>query len=181
MKKFLLTAASMTGLGLMLGAAPASAKVLLNLINPPVQTDTPYSLSFTATTSSTVISIAGYQLPGLETSSDNGLFLGGTGPNLLGSSWTFTPAASNSYSGTYNDGTSVPGVYFGGFTVGDYDVQSQTIATTPGSSYTLDFLFATTTGGPSDFFVSATLPEPASIALLGAGVFGLSLIRRKRR
>jgi hypothetical protein len=46
----------------MLGAAPASATVLLDLVNPPNRTDTPFSATVTATMSSTVVSVAGWRL-----------------------------------------------------------------------------------------------------------------------
>lgn len=178
---------AIAGMGLMIGvAAPARATVLLNLINPATQTNTPYSLSFVAGSASTTVSIEGYESPYQEESTDNGLFLGGAGPNLLGQTWAFTPAAADSYAIQYSDGTSVNALLFGGYMVGDYDIFSQTIATTPGRSYTLDFLFSNEAyngfSSPSGFIVAATdpLPEPTSIMLLGVGLFGLRLIHRKR-
>jgi hypothetical protein len=48
---------------------------------------------------------------------------------------------------------------------------------------TLDFI-VDNTGGPTGLRVEVTgtvdAPEPAAIALLGAGVFSLGLIRRRR-
>jgi hypothetical protein len=99
--RLLLSAASLAAVALMMGTwVPARATTLLNLIDPPGQSDTPYALPFTASSSSTTISIAGYQVPSYEQTSFNGLFLGGTGPNLLGGTWTFIPAASGSLANT---------------------------------------------------------------------------------
>ena len=40
---------------------------------------------------------------------------------------------------------------------------------------------ASDTTGPFQMIVTATLPEPASMAILGAGLAGLSLVRRRQR
>jgi hypothetical protein len=178
---------------LMLGASGlAEAGILLNLIDPVGQTDTPYSLSFTASDTTTSVSFGGYQLPDFEYASNIGVNEGGTGPNLLGSSWTFTPAAEGSDSGTFYDGTSVPALVFGGTVVGDYDTFSQSFATTVGQSYTVDFLFSNDPGdddpedsSPSGFMVTTSasaVPEPSSIALMGiACLSGLAFAYRPRR
>ncbi len=99
---------------LMIGASQqASADtVLLNLIDEPGQADVPHDLSFVATESTTSISIGGYQLYGGTEVTRIGVFLDHMGPNLLGSTWVFTPAAQGSDSETFGDGTSVPGLAF---------------------------------------------------------------------
>ncbi len=171
---------------LMIGAAQhASADtVLLNAINVPLQTDTPYDLSFVATESSTSISIGGYQVPGDALLTHIGVFLDNTGPNLLGSSWVFTPAAQGSDSVTFGDGTSVPALHFAGVSVGYYDTYSQTFSTTVGQSYSLDLLFTEGFGTPNGFLVTTTasaVPEPSSLVLAGiAATAGLGMWARKR-
>jgi hypothetical protein len=171
MKAKVLAAALIAGAAMAGGASSASATTLLSLINPAVQTDTPYDLTFVATSAATTIGFGGYQVPSYEQSTNNGLYLGGTGPNLLGGTWTFTPAAQGSLAGTYDDGTSVPALDFGGVATGYYDVFSQTIATTIGQSYSLQFDFTEDYTGPSGFEVFAgTVPEPAAWALMFAGL-----------
>jgi PEP-CTERM motif-containing protein len=170
-------------------ASPAYSAALLNLTNPAAQTDTPFALSFDAIGSATTISIAGYQVPSFESVTQNGVFLNGGGPNLLGSSWIFTPAASGSDTSTFNDGSSVPALSFGGTTVGSYDTYTQVFATTPGSLYTLDFLFSnpsdnapsgllvTTDGTP----VTSAVPEPSTWAMMITGFAGVAFLTYRRR
>jgi len=174
---------------LMICASPAQSAALLNLINPVAQTNTPFSLSFDAIGSATTISIAGYQVPSFEDVTHNGLFLNGAGPNLLGSSWIFTPAASGSDTSTFNDGTSVPALSLGGVTVGSYDTYSQIISTTPGSLYTLDFLFSNPSdNAPSGFLVTtdgtpvtSAVPEPSTWAMMILGFAGIGAMTYRRR
>ena len=94
------TAVAIAGLGLMT-AAPAQAEVLLSLINPGLQIGLPFSLPFVAQTALTTVSIGGYDVPSTVQSVGNGVFLGGAGPNLLGPTWTLTPAAAGSFAFTY--------------------------------------------------------------------------------
>ena len=160
--------------------------VLLDLINPATQTNTPYDLSFVATGSTTTISIAGYQNPDFETSTDNGVFLNGSGSNLLGSTWTFTAAATGSLANTFSDGTSVLALNFGAG-AGDLDTFSQTIATTPGDTYVIELLYSNNTAfngsAPSEFRVSTTAatPLPAALPLFATGLGGLGLLGWRRR
>jgi hypothetical protein len=145
---------------------------LLNLIDAPAQTNTPFALSFTASSSTTTVSIEGYQVPSFERTTQNGLFLNGAGPNLLGSTWNFTPAPSGSDTSTFSDGTSVPAISLGGVTVGSYDVYSQTIATAIGSVYTLDFLYSNPQdNAPSGLLVTtnSTGATAATIQVLASG------------
>ena len=79
--------AAMTGvLALSLfGAGHAMAGVLLDLVNSPGQTNTPYTLNFTATSVTSDVEFAGYQLPSSETAEDISLTdTTAGGPNILG-------------------------------------------------------------------------------------------------
>jgi len=169
--------------------SPAQSAALINLTNPAAQSDTPFALSFDAIGSATLISIAGYQVPSFERVTQNGVFLNGGGPNLLGSSWIFHAAASGSDTSTFNDGSAVPGLSLGGTTVGSYDTYSQIFATTPGSLYTLDFLFSNPSdNAPSGFLVTtdgtpvtSAVPEPSTWAMMILGFIGIGGMTYRRR
>jgi hypothetical protein len=68
MNKPVLSSAIVAILGLCVisAATPTRANTLLSLINPPVQTDTPYALTFTAAALTTIVSMSGYQVPNIE-------------------------------------------------------------------------------------------------------------------
>ena len=166
----------------------ARAGVLLDLENPADQSDTPFALSFTATAGATTVAFAGYQVPAWEQVTNIDFSLTGGGSNLLGGIWNYTPAPSGSLSNTYDDGTSVPALNFGGVVVGSFDTYSQTVATVAGQSYTLSFLFSNSydppDNAPSEFVVSTdantAVPEPSTLAGAGIAVF-LSLAAAWRR
>jgi hypothetical protein len=162
-------------------AGSSTATVLLNLINAPVQSSTPYSLPFVAVDSTTTVTIEGYNVHAFEYSESNGVFLGGAGPNLLGPTWEFTPAADGSAAGQIDDGTAVAGLYFGGLFEGEYDAFSQTFATTPGSSYTVELLYTNPeSNNPTGFMVTttgaSTVPEPSTWAMMLLGFAGLGYV-----
>jgi hypothetical protein len=196
LKTFTLSLATLGAVGLMMGASvPARATTYFDFINPPAGTGVPFIQSFTAHSSSTTVSFAGYQTVASEEVSTIGLFLGiTTTPNLLGSSWDFTPAASGSNAFTFVDPTSsVPGLQFQGRTEGSFDTFSQTIALIVGDTYNLHFLFSNCgvvagCNAPSRLIVTVTdnvpsVPLPAALPLFASGLAGLGLLgwRRKRK
>jgi hypothetical protein len=143
----------------------STATVLLNLIAPPAQTDTAYSLPFIAVDPMTTVTIAGYNVHAFEFSTNNGVFLGGAGPNLLGLTWELTPAADGGAGFQVDNGGPVNDLEFGGIIEGDYDAFSQTFATTPGSSYTLELLYTNPDSNDDAGFLVTTTGTTASVAL----------------
>ena len=184
MKNVRLTSAAVLTVASLTASASAHAAMLLNIIDAPAQDNTPYALTFIATAPGTTISIGGYQLPASENSTDNGVYLNGSGPNLLAEFWDLTPADFGTDSFSFDDGSDVQGLYFAGVTVGSYDVWSQTIATTVGSSYTIDLQYSNydySTPSGFEVFTNAAVPEPATWALMLVGVGGMGAAMRMRR
>jgi hypothetical protein len=188
MRKTLSATAVLIGAAALLGASPARAVTLLSLINSPTTTDTPYDLFFTATASTTTLSIGGYDDPAFEYVFDLSVTHGG-GANLLGQSWVFTPARIGS------EATEFGGLLkFGDIAVGNYDTFSQTFATIPGDTYLLSFQFANSIDGssfphdPSGLLVTTSgelgstvaVPEPATWMMAVLGFVGLGLVGYRR-
>ena len=169
--------AALAAAGLAVSAAASADTTLLTLSNPPIETGVLYDLSFTATSSSTTLSVAGFQVPSDEYVTDNGVYANGSATNLLATVWAFTPAASGSDTSQYSDGTSVNALRFAGITAGDYDTYSQTFSTTAGDTYTYKFSFQELDTGPSSLVVTTSgasaVPEPAAWALMLIGLVGL--------
>jgi PEP-CTERM motif len=179
------------------GAASADTN-LLSLTDSGAQTDTAYSFNFVATDMTETISFGGYQLPAWETVTAAAVRLDGAGQNLLYSQWTFTAATKGSYAATFKDGSSVPGLLFGGLSAGNYDTFSQVVSTVVGESYTLSFLYSNY-AGPSGLLVSyhpdgslpggsgsgqsTGVPEPSTwaLTLLGFAALGYAMQNRKYR
>src|SRR5260221_4042011 len=163
-------------------------------------TNTPESFTFIAGASTTTLEFGGYQIPSWMSVDDIFLTLTGDSTNLLGVSFNFTAAPGAGCSGAL--GSVSPGSYgtdglrFGSVCEGAYDIFSQTVSTTIGSSYTLGFLVSNPNVGdtrdlitPSGLRVTASdavlaaVPEPASWAmmLIGFGAIGITLRFGRRR
>ena len=183
---------TIAGCALLAFATQARAStILLDLKDPPAQSFTPISLNFTATMATTTLSVAGYQVPAFFNVVDNTLTVTGGGPNLLGQTWTFTPASAGSeaFQGDDGYGTGVNGLALEA-TQYIFDTFSQTFSTSVGQSYTYNFLFYNAPSPynqPSELVVSVNqgnvVPEPASLAMMTSGVFaigGFGLWRRRR-
>ena len=93
------------------------------------------------------------------------------------SGWTVTNAASGSQVGVGNHVHSgAHNAYFGGTTIGSYDSITQTIATTPGDTYELDFWLSNLSPvGQCDFFVSWNGSVVAGSGQLNAAAYGYKL------
>ena len=142
------TALAMTVIGS--GTAYANV-VLLNLVDTDGLTH--YDLGFTAANSTTTLNVGGYNVPAAINITNNTVFGSGRAINLLGPSWSFTPAASGSGATPFSDFSGVDALAFGGVTPGSYDTFSQTFATTAGQAYTYSFDYYNP-ASPSGFQVS---------------------------
>lgn len=187
MKNATLTMLALAALALC-GVGQAAAGTLLDLVNPPGQNLTPYALSFTAQALTTDIAFAGYQAPFRLWAYDISLTSGGG--NLLGVTWNLTPynpsdtVDAGQFADGYGSGTN--GLYFANG-VGSLDKFDQVVGTVIGRTYTLNFLFSNyplavgAGNAPSELVVSAAAtPEPTSLILMGLGLSGVGLFRRRR-
>src|ERR1035437_695678 len=152
------------------GAGRAMADTLLDLEDPPGQSNTLYDLSFIAGATTTDIQFAGYQVPGSETATAISLTSGGP-TNLLGWVWTPTLAPLGSAAFQFEGGltTGTYAVSFAGTTEDSFDRFDQVVNTVIGQTYDLNFRFTNSSRNqPSELVVSAPdaipgTPEPASM------------------
>lgn len=153
----------------------ANAITLVDLVNAGAQAGTPFSFALTATSASTTISFAGYDVTNDEYI-DHIAFADALGTNLLSASWTLTPGPSVGAVAEQNgDGS---GLHFYGQDDGAYDTFSQNVTTTPGSRYTLTFDFSNYANTQDGLRVTtnavlAAVPEPVTWAMMVMG-FGLA-------
>jgi hypothetical protein len=172
------------------GAGQAGATTV-TLTDPPTQTSTPMTVVFKATATQSIVIDEGLQVNDLETLTNNMVTLSGGGPNLLGSTWQyrFAAPASTSNSYTFNDGTLVPALGFGGAAQtnpSNMDTFYQIFATVPGDTYVYSFDYSNNTAGfgaaPSELVATASsVPEASTWAMLVLGFAGLGLVGYRAR
>ena len=171
-------------------AAQAQTTTLLDVTNPPVQSNQQYSYNFVTTGPSSTITFAGYDVPsGINVNNILLTSLGGS-TNLLGTTFSFSAAPCGSFAGQSGVGAfGTNNVFFAGVCGGSYDAFSQSFASTAGASYTLSFLVSNGTFGGDGLRVTASnaqlagaVPEPGTWAmmLVGFGAMGVALRRRRR-
>lgn len=183
MKKLLLTAAIVPAI---FAASTASAAVLINEVNTP-RLPTAYSFNVTASTSSTSLSFSGYQLPAFSGVAAISVTALGSAANLLGQSWSFSPAGCGSLASQFNAGTGTNALSFGGVCEGSYDTFSQNFATIAGGQYLVNFVYANAPGrsgfrAETSAALTAAVPEPATWALMLIGFAAVGgLLRSSRR
>jgi len=163
-------------------STPVSAAMttLLNLVDT-LAVDSPYSLAFTASGTTTRLSVAGYNVPGITKVSDNSVTLSGGSINLLGPDWIYTPAPQNPAAFQFTSD-----LYFAGTTIGSYDIFSQDFATTAGNIYVYSFLLDNL--GPDrtgfrvtvDSSIAPSVPETPVWTMLIMGFGAVGSVARSR-
>jgi PEP-CTERM motif len=164
-----------------LAAASANASVIFDQVD--FSGDQPFTASFTATSADTTVAFFGFDVPGATEVLGISLTTNG-GSNLLGQTWSFTPApaGSDSFQGNDGLGSGTNGLAFEGTVAGSFDEFSQNVATVTGQTYDLNFLLVSHDEGPSEVFATASsVPEPATWTLALAGFGGLGAALRSRR
>ena len=114
------------------GGGRQAGATMLTLTDPTTESDV--TVTFTATATESFVIVEGYQVPDIETVTNNMVTLSGGGPNLLGSTWQSRFAALGSNSFTFNDGTPVPALGFAAQNPPDMDTFYQMFATVPGET-----------------------------------------------
>jgi hypothetical protein len=169
-------------------ALPAASQAATTLLDLPNSVDlgTAYDLAFTAGNATTTLAIYGYNVVNYDFAKGNAVYLNDAGPNLLGSTWLFTPALFGSSALQFADGygTGANGLQFGGVSTGSWDAFSQTFATVVGQTYNYHLEHFAEYGIGSDFQVRVDssrvadgVPEPAAWALtvIGFGLMGATI------
>jgi hypothetical protein len=162
--------------------ANANTLVLLNLTNPPGQTDTPYSFSFfTNGAFPLYLTVQGYQVPSFEEVTNNVVSDSLGDSQLLGQTWRFYPALHGSDTSQYDDGggTGANGLSFGAVTPPYVDSYQQVFnSTQSGESFTYSFDFSNNSNNEPSYLrvmvsTSSAIPEPSTWSMMVLGFAGL--------